>query len=393
MGSRGLRDQGTKCAGTPPKYGFSPDAVALNNRDPCTMTVLVVYASRHGATEGIAARIAARLADSGAAVDLRRVDQVEALDAYDAVVFGAPVYDQSWPPEADRFVTAHRDALAARPLWLFSVGSFGDTKRLIGPLTHKEPKGIAAGPCRHPPARVPRLPGRHPQAPVAVLVTRVVSRLWRTFRRPPRLAGDRRVGRPDRPDAAWSALGDATVMRLATCALIIRGSASSTATGATADQSRVYGSRKPRLVAARQRFEAEAPLRAALAGVLVLAHCDSEPTPGSRARCSGDEHHPGADVRSCPTVGQWDRGFRENARWAGRFGRWAQSLALFGGRPATCAIALRARCVDVRASHCLSRAATPRRGASPGCRCDAACRSVSSGAAATTSVPAAAAST
>ena len=106
------------------------------------MTVLVVYASRHGATEGIAARIAARLADSGGPVVLCHVDEVETLDAYDAVVLGAPVYDQSWPPEADRFVARHRDALAARPLWLFSVGSFGDTKPLIGPLTHKEPRRI-----------------------------------------------------------------------------------------------------------------------------------------------------------------------------------------------------------------------------------------------------------
>ncbi len=108
-----------------------------------SMTVLVAYASRHGATEGIAARIAERIADAGTAVDLRQVDAVESLDAYDAVVFGAPVYDQSWPPEADRFVNQYRDVLAARPVWLFSVGSFGDTKRLIGPLTHKEPKRIA----------------------------------------------------------------------------------------------------------------------------------------------------------------------------------------------------------------------------------------------------------
>jgi menaquinone-dependent protoporphyrinogen oxidase len=107
------------------------------------MTVLVAYASRHGATEGIAARIAERIAGAGAAVDLRRVDAVESLEPYDAVVFGAPVYDQSWPPEADRFVDEHRDVLASRPLWLFSVGSFGDTKRLVGPLTHKEPKRIA----------------------------------------------------------------------------------------------------------------------------------------------------------------------------------------------------------------------------------------------------------
>jgi menaquinone-dependent protoporphyrinogen oxidase len=106
------------------------------------MTVLVVYASRHGATEGIAARIATRLADSKGSVVLCHVDEVETLDAYAAVVLGAPVYDQSWPPEADRFVARHRDALAARPLWLFSVGSFGDTRRLIGPLTHKEPRRI-----------------------------------------------------------------------------------------------------------------------------------------------------------------------------------------------------------------------------------------------------------
>jgi menaquinone-dependent protoporphyrinogen oxidase len=107
-----------------------------------SVIVLVAYASRHGATEGIAARIAERIANAGTSVDLRRVDTLGSLDAYDAVVFGAPVYDQSWPPEADRFVDEHRDLLAARPLWLFSVGSFGDTKRLLGPLTHKEPKRI-----------------------------------------------------------------------------------------------------------------------------------------------------------------------------------------------------------------------------------------------------------
>ena len=119
-----------------------PDATALRSGDPRMMPLLVVYASRHGATAGIAARIATRLVDSGASVDLRLVDEVETLDAYDAVVLGAPVYDQSWPPEANAFVAGNREALAARPLWLFSVGAFGDTKRLIGPLTHKEPKGI-----------------------------------------------------------------------------------------------------------------------------------------------------------------------------------------------------------------------------------------------------------
>ena len=106
------------------------------------MPLLVIYASRHGSTAEIAARIATRLVDSGVSVDLRLVDEVETVDGYDAVVLGAPVYDQSWPPEAKAFVAENGDALAARPLWLFSVGAFGDTKRLIGPMTHKEPKGI-----------------------------------------------------------------------------------------------------------------------------------------------------------------------------------------------------------------------------------------------------------
>ena len=118
------------------------------------MAVLVVYASRHGATAGIAGRIADRLTDAGIVVGLHRVDEVEAVDAYDAVVFGAPVYDQSWPPEAHLFVADHRELLAARPLWLFSMGSFGDTKRVIGPLTHREPTRIREvcadlGPLEH----------------------------------------------------------------------------------------------------------------------------------------------------------------------------------------------------------------------------------------------------
>lgn len=107
------------------------------------MTTLVTYASRHGATQGIATRIARHLAGAGVDVDLRHVDQVETLDEYDAVVFGAPVYDQNWPPEANHFAAEFREDLSQRPLWLFSVGSFGDTKRLIGWLMPREPKEIA----------------------------------------------------------------------------------------------------------------------------------------------------------------------------------------------------------------------------------------------------------
>lgn len=104
--------------------------------------MLVAYASGHGSTKGVAERLGARLAEGGGEVDLRTVEEVEGVGAYDAIVLGSPVYDQSWLPEAVEFVRANAAALAARPVWLFSVGSFGDTNRLIGRFMTREPKQI-----------------------------------------------------------------------------------------------------------------------------------------------------------------------------------------------------------------------------------------------------------
>ena len=105
-------------------------------------SVLVAFATRHGATPGVAERIAARLSDAGLAADLSTVARVDDVGAYDAVVFGSPVYDQVWPPEGEAFVRDNADALTTRPVWMFSVGSFGDHKPLIGPLMKREPKRI-----------------------------------------------------------------------------------------------------------------------------------------------------------------------------------------------------------------------------------------------------------
>jgi menaquinone-dependent protoporphyrinogen oxidase len=105
--------------------------------------VLVAYASKYGSTRGVAERIACTLAQSGNHVDLQPADQVADVRAYDAVVFGSPVFNQRWLPEAEQFVQRDQEALAGRPVWLFSVGTFGDRKRFIGPMMKREPKGIA----------------------------------------------------------------------------------------------------------------------------------------------------------------------------------------------------------------------------------------------------------
>jgi menaquinone-dependent protoporphyrinogen oxidase len=105
---------------------------------------LVAYASRFGSTRGVADRIAAGLRARGLPVDLRSVEECIDLSLYDAVVFGSAVYDQRWAPAGQAFVRRNLGALTGRPVWLFSVGTFGDSKRLIGPLMRREPKDIGA---------------------------------------------------------------------------------------------------------------------------------------------------------------------------------------------------------------------------------------------------------
>jgi len=53
------------------------------------MTTLVAYASRYGATQGIAERIGARLTGAGQPVELRSVKDAGDLAGYDALVNGS----------------------------------------------------------------------------------------------------------------------------------------------------------------------------------------------------------------------------------------------------------------------------------------------------------------
>jgi menaquinone-dependent protoporphyrinogen oxidase len=89
------------------------------------MKVLVTYASRHGATEGIAERIARTLQRPGLEVTLRPAEEAGAMDGYDAFVIGSAAYVSHWLKEASQLVRRHRSLLATRPVWLFSSGPIG----------------------------------------------------------------------------------------------------------------------------------------------------------------------------------------------------------------------------------------------------------------------------
>ncbi|HEV7808590.1 MAG TPA: flavodoxin domain-containing protein [Solirubrobacteraceae bacterium] len=84
---------------------------------------LLVYASTHGHTARIAARMARAMRADGLDVDLRDVAHADDADpaAYDLVVVGASLHKVRHQAEIVAWATVHRDALAERPSMFFSV--------------------------------------------------------------------------------------------------------------------------------------------------------------------------------------------------------------------------------------------------------------------------------
>jgi menaquinone-dependent protoporphyrinogen oxidase len=89
------------------------------------MNVLICYATRHGATAGIAERLAQRLATRGLTAVARPAAEVADPDGYDAYVVGSAAYMGGWLGDATAFVRRNRARLAAHPTWLFSSGPVG----------------------------------------------------------------------------------------------------------------------------------------------------------------------------------------------------------------------------------------------------------------------------
>ncbi len=90
------------------------------------LKVLVAYATKHQSAQEIAAAIGDQLRAAGLDADVRPVDQVTDLSAYQAVVLGSAVYAGQWQGDAAAFLTSRQAELAARPVWLFSSGPTGE---------------------------------------------------------------------------------------------------------------------------------------------------------------------------------------------------------------------------------------------------------------------------
>ena len=65
--------------------------------------ILVAYATNAGSTAEIAQAVGEELSKDGAQVDVRLIDEVTAVEGYDAVVVGAPMI-MGWHRTAVKFV-------------------------------------------------------------------------------------------------------------------------------------------------------------------------------------------------------------------------------------------------------------------------------------------------
>ncbi|HEY8239110.1 MAG TPA: flavodoxin domain-containing protein, partial [Candidatus Limnocylindrales bacterium] len=87
--------------------------------------VMVVVASRHGATRGIADKIGETLRAEGLEASVYDANEAPSPQSADAVVVGGAAYMGKWLDEVADYVRRHQELLAHRPTWLFTSGPIG----------------------------------------------------------------------------------------------------------------------------------------------------------------------------------------------------------------------------------------------------------------------------
>ena len=93
------------------------------------MRVLVVVASRHGATGEIGDAVAEVLRERGHEVVRTSPSDVESLKGVDAVVLGSAIYMSQWLEPARDLVVRLGPELHGLPVWMFSSGPVGPQER------------------------------------------------------------------------------------------------------------------------------------------------------------------------------------------------------------------------------------------------------------------------
>ncbi len=104
--------------------------------------VLVAYGTKYGATVEIAERIGQVLRQAGLDAEVLPAERAGSVQAYKAVVLGSAVYIGQWRKQAAAFLKANEQALAERPVWLFSSGPTGEGDPLALAQGWRFPTGL-----------------------------------------------------------------------------------------------------------------------------------------------------------------------------------------------------------------------------------------------------------
>ena len=108
---------------------------------------LIVHASRHGATAGIAERIGEVLRAEGIEAVVAPASRAPDPFGFDACIVGGGVYMGSWVREGTEYLERYESTLSAQPVWLFSCGPLpGSTKE----TAETDPVTQALGPLDGP---------------------------------------------------------------------------------------------------------------------------------------------------------------------------------------------------------------------------------------------------
>ena len=111
--------------------------------------VLIVHASRHGGSAGIAERIGQVLEEAGLDTVVGRARDLPDPRTFDACIVGAGVYMGSWVDDGIKYLERYGPVLATKPVWLFSSGPLpGSSMEPKNPTA--DPVEIALGPAEGP---------------------------------------------------------------------------------------------------------------------------------------------------------------------------------------------------------------------------------------------------
>ena len=131
--------------------------------------VLIVHASRHGGTAGIAERIGEVVRSAGFEAVVASAADMRDPQGFAGCVVGAGVYMGSWVKDGTDYLARYAATLSAMPVWLFSSGPLpGSSKEPTESKDPADPIENALGPAEGPGSggrrKVEELAGRiHPR--------------------------------------------------------------------------------------------------------------------------------------------------------------------------------------------------------------------------------------